>query len=164
MCTTHKEPLKNFINTCCVLVNSRQIVPSVKEERKATREGRRWWWGHPHSCPSVKEKSRCGGMNSVHLFLQPRLFSAQQLYGYWKGVAISLLPRRSQYFSLSFLSPSLLAVFFFCLIRYFLQNAALSSSPGAGNAAGQRAKRVTLQCRRRSRKNKIQTNEASCSK
>lgn len=157
-----------FINTCCVLVNSRQIVPSVKEEGKARREGRKerrwWWWGHLHSCPSVKEKSRCGGMNSVHLFRQPRLFSAQRLYGYWKGVAITLLPRRSQYFSLSFLSPSLLAVFFFCLIQYFLQNAALSSAPGAGNAAGQRAKRVMLQCRRRSWKKKMQTNEAFCSK
>lgn len=51
---------------------------------------------------SVKGKSWCG-MNTL-VYSLARLFSAQWVYGYWKGVAASLLPRRSQYFSLSFVS------------------------------------------------------------
>lgn len=100
----------------------------------------------------------------IRLFIRPRLFSAQWVYGYWKGVAVSLLPRRSQYFSLSFISPSLPL---FSLIQYFLQNTALRREGKAGrhvretkkkkhkqrHAHADKKKNVRQHCQEGSRKN-----------
>lgn len=119
------------INTCFVPVNisrhGEEMMASVKEERKrkGTEGGRQSSGGGGVTSIPLRLWKRRPHVGWTHSFIHSaRLFSAQWVYGYWKGVAVALLSQKESIF-LPLLRVSVSASF--SLIQYFLQNTTLPS-------------------------------------